>query len=202
MTAREIMRMVLVLAIVTGFWGGALSLVKMATEEQIEYQRLRNIKAPALEQALANVDYDNDPLQDRLTLVIGEDKRGKPQEQIFFLAKKNGQLQAVALEAVAGGYEGDVGVMVSILLGDEEAKVGSVDVTTHSETQGVGTKAINSQEFMGQFKSKPLDTNFGARSPDIDARSGATMTSHAIQNAIQKGVEIFQEYKSKILESE
>ncbi|MFO8032463.1 MAG: FMN-binding protein [Desulfohalobiaceae bacterium] len=200
MSAREILRMVVVLAIVTGFWGGALSLVKMATEDQIEYQRLKNIKAPALEEALASVDYDNDPLQDRLTLAIGEDSRGKPQEQVFFLAKQGGELQAVALETEAGGYEGDVGVMVSILVEDEE--VGSVDVTTHSETQGVGTKAINSEEFMGQFKSKPLDANFAARSPDIDAHSGATMTSHAIQNAVQKGVEIFQEHKSKILEEE
>ncbi|MFP4672278.1 MAG: FMN-binding protein [Desulfohalobiaceae bacterium] len=200
MTAREILRMVVVLALVTGFWGGALSLVNMATEEQIEYQKLKNIKEPALKQALSSVDYDNDPLQDRMSLEVGKDSRGQPQEQIFFLAKKNDELQAVALEASAGGYEGDVGVMISILLDKEE--VGSVDVTTHSETQGVGTKAIDSQDFMGQFKSKPLDTNFAARSPDIDARSGATTTSHAIQNAVQKGVEIFEEHKSKILEEE
>lgn len=197
MTAREILRMVLVLAIVTGFWGGALSLVKMATEEQIEYQRLRNIKAPALEQALANVDYDNDPLQDRVTLVIGEDRRGNPLEKTFFLAKKQGELQAVALETAAGGYEGDVGVMLSILV--QEEKLGSIDVTTHAETPGVGTKAMESQEFMGQFRRKPLNLNFGARSPEIDALTGATLTSHAIQNAVQKGVQIYQEHKQQIV---
>jgi electron transport complex protein RnfG len=190
--------MVVVLAIITGFWGGALSLVNMATKDQIEYQRLKNIKAPALKEVLSSVKYDNDPLQDRMSIVVGKDSKGRPKEQVFFLAKKDGQLQAVALEAKAGGYEGDVGVMISIMV--EEEKLGSVDVTTHSETQGVGTKAINSEEFMGQFSKKTLNTDFASGSSEIDAHSGATMTSHGIQNAVQKGVEIFREHKSKILE--
>ena len=195
MTLREILRMVLVLTIVTGIWGGLLSLVKMATEDQIQYQRIKNIKAPALRQALS-VDYDNDPVKDRKTLVIGQDKNGKPIEKTFFFAKKDGRIQAVALEAYGAGYEDLVGVMLSIDVAD--GSLGGIAVTTHSETPGVGTKAFESEEFMGQFTDKPLSTDF---SPDgtLDAVSGATYTSNGVQNAVHNGVQIFQEFKSKIL---
>lgn len=196
MTAKEIFRMVLVLAIVTGFWGGALSLIYTVSEDQIEYQRLSQVIAPAMEQAFTNVDYDNDPLEDRKTLVVGEDRRGMPIEQDFFLAKKEGQLQAIALETAAGGYEGDVGVITAILIEDE--KVNNIDVTTHSETPGVGTMAME-PDYLNQFREKSLSAQFGAPSPQIDAVSGATVTSHAIQNAVQKGVDLYKEHKSEIM---
>ena len=133
MTAREIVRMVLVLTIVTGIWGGLLSLVKIATEDQIQYQRIKNIKAPALKQALT-VEYDNDPIKDRKTIVIGTDKKGKPIERAIFPAKQNGQIVAVGFEAYGVGYEGNIGVMLTILV--EEDTLGSIAVTTHTETPG------------------------------------------------------------------
>ncbi|HMB30587.1 MAG TPA: FMN-binding protein [Desulfohalobiaceae bacterium] len=196
MTAREIFKMVLVLTIVTGVWGCALSLVKIATQDQIEYQRIKNIKAPALKKALT-VEYDNDPIKDRTKIVIGKNKRGKPIERTIFYAKNNNEIVAVALEAYGTGYDGDVGVMISITI--PEKKIGSIAVTTHTETPGVGTKAINSQAFMGQFKDQPIGKNFSPSGGYIDAVTGATYTSHGIQKAVQKGIKIFKKNKSKIL---
>ena len=197
MTAREIFRMVLVLTIVTGVWGGLLSLVKMATEDQIQYQRIKNIKAPALLKALS-VDYDNDPVKDRKTVVVGKDSKGKPIEKTIFLAKKNGEIQAVALESYGGGYEDDVGVMLSIIV--DEDKLGGIAITTHSETPGVGTKAFESQEFMNQFSGQPLSKNFGPRGGQVDAVTGATYTSNGVMAAVQKGIEIYQQTKSSIVQ--
>ena len=198
MTAREIFRMVLVLTIVTGIWGGLLSLVKIATEDQIEYQRIKNIKAPALRKALT-VDYSNDPVKDRQTFVIGQDpKTGKPIERTVFYAKQNGEIKAVALEAYGTGYEGDVGVMLSILV--PEDKLGSIAVTTHSETPGVGTKVFNSESFMGQFTEVAIDNNFAPGGGFIDAVSGATYTSHGVQKAVANGIEMYKKFKSKILQ--
>lgn len=188
--------MVLVLTIVTGVWGCALSLVKMATQDQIEYQRIKNIKAPALKKALT-VEYDNDPIKDRTKIVIGKDKRGKPVERTVFYAKKDKEIVAIALEAYGTGYDGDIGVMISIKI--PEKKIGSIAVTTHTETPGVGTKAINSQKFMGQFKNKPVGTNFSPTGGVVDAVTGATYTSHGIQKAVQRGIKIFKNNKSKIL---
>jgi electron transport complex protein RnfG len=187
--------MVLVLTIVTGIWGGLLSLVKMATEDQIEYQRIKNIKAPALRKALT-VDYTNDPVKDRKSVVIGKDQRGAPIERTVFLAKQNGELRAIALEAYGGGYEGDIGVMVAIELPDK--KVGGIAVTTHSETPGVGTKAFNSEEFMGQFKNQPLSTNF-APGGGLDAVTSATYTAHGVMKAVQNAIDIFKSNQDEIL---
>jgi len=196
-TAREIFRMVLVLTIVTGIWGGLLSLVKMATEDQIQYQRIKNIKAPALRKALT-VEYDNDPVKDRKTIMVGKDGKGKSIEKTVFLAKKDGRIQAVALEAYGGGYEGDVGVMLSILV--DQGELGSIAITTHSETPGVGTKAFESQEFMNQFSNQPLSKNFGPRGGQVDAVTGATYTANGVMTAVQKGIEIYQQIKSQILQ--
>ena len=196
MTLREILRMVLVLTLVTGTWGGLLSLVQMATEDQIQYQRIKNIKAPALRQAVS-VSYDNDPIKDRKTIVVGQDSKGNPVENTFFYAKKDGQLQAVALESSASGYEDQVGVMLSIKV--QDGTLDGIAITTHSETPGVGTRAFESKDFMSQFTDKPLSTNFSPQGGQMDAVSGATYSSNAVMNAVHKGVKLYMEHKSKIL---
>lgn len=193
MTPREIMRMVLVLMIVTGIWGGLLSLVKMATEDQIQYQRIKNIKAPALKKALT-VEYDNDPIKDRKTIVIGTDKKGRPIERPIFLAKQGDKVVAVGLEAYGVGYDGDIGVMLTIEV--DKDKLGGIAVTTHTETPGVGTVVFDDQEFMNQFASSPLSSNF---SGNADTVSGATYTANGVIRAVQKGVEIYNKHKPEIL---
>lgn len=193
MTPREILRMVLVLMIVTGTWGGLLSLVKMATEDQIQYQRIKNIKAPALKKALT-VEYDNDPIKERKTIVIGTDKKGKPIERPIFPAKQNGKIVAVGLEAYGVGYDGDVGVMLTIVV--EEDKLGGIAVTTHTETPGVGTVVFDDEEFMNQFANSPLSRNF---SGNVDTVTGATYTANGVIRAVQNGVEIYKKHKSEIL---
>ncbi len=187
--------MVLVLMITTGFWGGALSLVKKATEKQIEYQRIKHIKAPAIKKVLV-VSYDNDPVKDRIRVEIGKNKRGKPIYKNIFLAKKNNKIVAVVIEGFGSGYKDRIGVMVSILLPEE--KIGSIAITTHSETPGVGTRAIESKEFMSQFKSKPITVNFTPTGGVIKAVSGATYTSNGIMLAVQNAVNIYKKVKSAL----
>ncbi len=192
MDFREIIKMVLVLMITTGFWGGALSLVKKATEKQIEYQRIKNIKAPAIKKVLT-VKYDNDPVKDRIKVEVGKDKRGKPIYRYVFLAKRSGKLVAVAIEGFGTGYKDKIGVMVSILLPQE--KIGGIAITTHSETPGVGTRAMT-DEFMGQFKKKPITVNFTPAGGVINAVSGATYTSNGIMMAVQNAVDVYKKVKS------
>ncbi len=186
--------MVLVLMITTGFWGGALSLVKKATEKQIEYQRIKNIKAPAIKKTLIVVSYDNDPVKDRIKVEIGKDKRRKPIYRNIFLAKKNNKIVAVVIEGFGSGYKDKIGVMVSILLPEE--KIGSIAITTHSETPGVGTRVMESKEFMNQFKSKPITVNFTPTGGVIKAVSGATYTSNGIMLAVQNAVDVYKKVKS------
>jgi electron transport complex protein RnfG len=194
-SVKEILRMVLVLTLVTGIWGGLLSLVKMATQDQIEYQRIKNVKAPALEKALS-VEYTNDPVKERKKIKVGTDEAGNPIMRNVFIAKRNGRVVAVALEGYGSGYGGDMGVMVAIK--PESNTVDGIAVTTHAETPGVGTKAMQSQSFMGQFSGKNLSANF-APGGGMDAVSGATYTSEGIMQGVERATSIFSRNRDKIL---
>jgi electron transport complex protein RnfG len=187
--------MVLILTLFTGVWGGLLSLVKIATEDQIEYQRIKNVKAPALEKAFS-VEYTNDPVKERRQIVVGKDASGDPIKRNVFIAKKNGRIVSIAFEGYGSGYGGDMGVMVAI--DPRESVVEGIAVTTHSETPGVGTDPMKDQSFMGQFSGKELSTTFGPGGR-MDTYSGATYTSEGIMQGVQNAVGLYSRIKDKIL---
>ena len=196
MSLREILHMVLILTLFTGVWGGLLSLVKIATEDQIEYQRIKNVKAPALEKAFSGEEYTNDPVKERREIVVGRDQSGDPIKRNVFIAKKDGRIVSIAFEGYGSGYGGDLGVMVAI--DPRESVVEGVAVTTHSETPGVGTDPMEDESFMGQFSGKELSTSFGPGGR-MDTYSGATYTSDGIMQGVQNAVSLYSRIKDKIL---
>ena len=60
---RDILRMIIVLALICAASGMALSLIYGLTKEPIEYQTIKFIKEPAVKKVLTG--YDNDPIADR-----------------------------------------------------------------------------------------------------------------------------------------
>ena len=72
------------------------------------------------------------------------------------------------------GYGGQLTVEVTI----KEKKISDVKVVSHSETENVGTKAIE------QLPSKIVEAN----SADVDVVSGATVTSEAIKKAVSSAL--------------
>lgn len=79
------------------------------------------------------------------------------------------------LNGTAKGYGGDVNVTVKVKGND----ITSVEVIGEKETQGVGSNAID------QLPDKIED----ADSTDVDAVSGATVTSNAIKEAVNKALD-------------
>ncbi len=79
------------------------------------------------------------------------------------------------LEGTAQGYGGEVKVTVMVN-GDD---IVSVEAMGEKETQGVGTNAIE------QLPDKIEE----ADSTDVEAVSGATVTSNAIKEAVNKALE-------------
>jgi electron transport complex protein RnfG len=188
--------MVVVLTIVTSVCAGGLAAVKLATREQIDYQQIKFIKEPALKKILA--DYDNDPISDRLQVVTGKDARGRDVKTTFFLAKKGGTVKSLAFEASGPGYGGPVGVMIAI--DPQQDEVQAVAVTTQSETPGLGTKIVDDPAFPAQFANKPVSANFNlaAAGGQIQAISGATVSSNGVSAAVTRGVELYQNVKSQL----
>lgn len=85
----------------------------------------------------------------------------------------NGENQT--LTGKAQGYGGEVSVTVEVN-GDD---IVSVDVVGDKETQGVGSNAID--QLPGKIEE--------ADSTDVDAVSGATVTSNAIKEAVDQALE-------------
>lgn len=192
MSPREIVKMVIVLTLVAAVCGGGLALVRISTAEQIAYQKIKFIKEPALKKILTG--YDNDPVSDRKEVVTGKDKKGKDVVTAFFLAKKGGQVIAIAFETSATGFHGDVGVMMAV---NPAGKLDGVAVTTQTETPGVGTRIIEDPSFCAQFAGKPLTADFSLGA-EIQGLTGATYSSAAVSNGVKAGVELYNRYKSQL----
>ena len=76
-----------------------------------------------------------------------------------------------------------------------------VRVTTHSETPGVGARAKDDPSFVSQFAGMGLDKTFAVKSDngDIDAMSGATVTSKGVCVAAKQAKKIYRKLKPEIL---
>lgn len=87
---------------------------------------------------------------------------------------KDGNVGKQKLNGTAQGYGGEVSVNVEVN-GDD---IVSVEAVGDKETQGVGSKAID--ELPGKIEE--------ADSTDVEAVSGATVTSNAIKEAVDQAL--------------
>lgn len=189
---REMINMVVVLTLISAFSGGLLAKLKDGTAERIDNQKLEFVKGPAIREIFQGSS--NDPIADRFKLKIGET------EESFFVGKFDGASNSVAFETFGKGFGGEIGVMVGVNLKDDT--IVGVGVTTHNETPGLGARAKTDPDFAAQFKGKPLTEDFKVR-PDggqVDALSGATVTSRGVAGALTDAGKLYKELKPQIEE--
>jgi len=182
--------MVVVLTLLSAFSGGLLAAVRTGTKDRIEQQVLKFQKAPAVKQILSDVS--NDPLQDRFKIM------DNGQELTFFVGKYDGQPKAVTFETSGKGFGGNIGLMVGINIESDE--IIGICVTTHSETPGVGSRAKDDPAFASQFAGMTMDKKFAIKKDggDIDAISGATVTSKGVCVAAKQAQDIYTRLKPEI----
>ncbi len=104
-----------------------------------------------------------------------------------YVAKAGGETVGVCIVCEENGYNGAVRIVAGV---DDEGKVTGVDILSHSETPGLGANA-EKDSFKDQFKGKTADigvvkSNAGAN--EINAISGATITSRAVTGAVNKAI--------------
>jgi Na+-translocating ferredoxin:NAD+ oxidoreductase subunit G len=188
---RDIIRMIVVLGVLAGVSGWLLWAVKMGTASQIEYQQLKFVKGPAIIKILEGCS--NDPLVDRFKIKDGEVERG------FYVGVFDGKAN-VAYETFGKGFGGDVGIMVGVNLETDELL--GLGVTTHSETPGLGSRAKDDPSFGAQFKGMSIQEPFKVK-PDggqVDAVSGATVTSRGVCAGVTDSSEFYKRLKPQIIE--
>jgi len=189
---REIIKMIVVLTVLSAFSGGLLAAVRGGTMEKIEYQQLVFVKGPAIRSIFEGCS--NDPIVDRFKIKDGDIERS------FFVGVFDGKANTVAFEGVGKGFGGDMGLMVGVNI--ENDKIVDMGVTTHSETPGIGSKAKTDPTLSNQFKGLDLVKSFKVK-PDggeIDAMSGATVTSRGVCVGVTEAGNIYKRLKPQIAE--
>jgi len=189
---REMIRLLVVVAVFSAVSGGLLAAIQNGTRDRIEYQQLKFVKGPTIQQILEGSS--NDPLVDRFKLPDGKE------EISFFVGVFDGKANIVALEAFGKGFEGDIGVIVAVNVENDE--IVGIGVTTHSETPGVGSRAKTDPSLSEQFKGLPIKEPFKVKADGgkIDAISGATVSSRGVCGAVVDSAEIYMRLKKDIIE--
>jgi len=189
---RDIIRMIVVLGVLAAASGILLAGVKSGTAAKIEYQQLKFVKGPAIIKILEGCS--NDPLTDRFKIQDGEVERS------FYVGVFDGKANVVAYETFGKGFGGDVGIMVGVNLETDELL--GLGVTTHSETPGLGSRAKDDPSFGAQFKGMSLTKPFNVK-PDggqVDAVSGATVTSRGVCAGVTESAGFYNKLKPQLLE--
>ena len=86
------------------------------------------------------------------------------------------------VHTVTVGYAGDVSMLVGV---SSEGQVTGLVVRDLQETPGLGRKALTDTEFLAQFLNTDGNAAVGE---DIDALTGATVTSKAVTRGVNSAV--------------
>lgn len=91
------------------------------------------------------------------------------------------ELMGYCVQVESSGFGGAISMMVGV---DTDGAVTGVSILSHSETAGLGTKAMT-EEFLSQYvgRTGTLTVKTGAET-DINHISGATVTSRAVTNGV------------------
>lgn len=121
-----------------------------------------------------------------------------PEVQGVYIGRSNDRIEGYVIEISTTGYNSGLNVVVGIL---NSGAVENVYISSMDETPGLGTKAAE-EPFIGQFKGKnqtlTLVKSAVKADNEVEAISGATMTSNGVTNAVNTAIEI---YNSNIKES-
>lgn len=114
-------------------------------------------------------------------------------EVMTALDSSGGQIGYAFTVTTSEGYGGDIQFAMGI---KDDGTLNGISILSIGETAGLGMKA-NTDDFKNQFKEKNVEkfvyTKNGASADnEIDALSGATITTNAMTNGVNAGLCAFQ----------
>jgi Na+-translocating ferredoxin:NAD+ oxidoreductase subunit G len=177
--------LLLTLAIITLVAALSLGYVYQWTKEPIaQAQMTKQLKA--IESVVQG--YDNNPVLEKYKVATPDGNDSLE----FFPAKKGEELIGMAIKTKSGkGYSGDIWIMVGFNMSGE---IQHVVVIEHKETPGLGSK-MTAPAFVNQFLGKnPEQMRLKVKKDggDVDASTGATISSRAYSEAIQLAFDTFK----------
>ena len=94
------------------------------------------------------------------------------------------------VEIASAGFGGEVSLMIGY---DETGAILGVQVVAHSETPGLGAK-IEEKSHLSQYNGKSGAFAVKKDGGEIDAISGATISSRAVANGVTQATAIVNDY--------
>ena len=193
---KELSRLVVALTLIATSAALILALAENATRAPIaEQQRLRHRNAIAA----VLPPFDNDPLQDAITLSEADTGSGQPQSLTFYRARHAGTLVGVAFNVTSpNGYSGDITLTIGV---DAQEQIIAIAILSQAETPGLGAR-ITETSFTDQFRHRALDnTDWRVKKDggDIDQLTGATISPRAVVSAVQRGLAFLHRHREQIM---
>ncbi len=175
--------------VITAFLSAVLlTFVHNITEKPIKAAQERLI-AESIKKVAAG-EFDNDPFAESLIIHNGRD------QLVLYPARKNGYVTSVIVKSFSNkGFGGRMDVLVSFLL---DGTINGYNVFNHKETPGLGSK-VNDKHFKdGIIGLNPRRKSFSVKQDggNIDAVTGATISSRAVVDAIQKAYDGYYKFNT------
>lgn len=189
-----IMKDTIILTVITLVSGFLLGLVNHITEEPIAHQQQL-----AKEEAYAAVFEEADSFEgvsvetDLQEYVNAQGYEAQTIDEIMEAKDASGETLGYVMTVTSSeGYGGDIQFAMGV---QEDETMNGISILSISETAGLGMKA-DTEEFKSQFAGVQTDafeyTKDGATQDNqIDAISGATITTNAMTNGVNAGLAAF-----------
>ena len=118
----------------------------------------------------------------------------------FYIAKSQDEVKGYIFVTSAKGYGGEVSVMTAIGTDGKVKEISILDAA--NETPGLGQN-VTKENFYSQFKNKVKGVTVvknGADSAnnEVNAVTGATISSRAVTTAVNEALENFSEYSNAV----
>lgn len=185
---KERIWMIVLLLIITSISSGALGLINIKTRPLIEKNKLLTLRKSVLN--ALDIPYQQQNMEE----VFEEEVKTRFLEEIPFYIRysEQGKLEAVAFKIEGSGFWAPISAIIA--LKPDLETIHGMDILDQEETPGLGAR-ITEPEFLNSFvgkKIKPKILLVSRREAkgdhEVDAITGATMTSKALEEIINDGV--------------
>jgi electron transport complex protein RnfG len=172
-------------------FGGMLAGVQLALGPKIELNKVNETREKVPELVLgAQAAQAGAPLAVE-PLTVSVEKPAKTVRYSVYEAKKDGALAGWVVKTAGQGYADRIEVLIG--LAPDAGSLTGLFVLDQKETPGLGNKIVT-DEWRGQFVGKAVDRPLAAvkggakGGSEIDAITGATISSHAVTSIINTAV--------------
>jgi len=181
MNKKEIVGGILILTIITSLSGYLLAYVYKVTKPAIEKQ-----------QKIEEDNINKEIFPDGVEFCEVETKNIKYISVLDNEGKEIGKI----FTTTSPGYGGDIKIKIGV---DEDLKIKGVKILQHNETPGLGAK-ITEKNFLSQFDGKRKEEIYLKKDKsegEIDAITGATISSKAVTEGVRKLLETIEVEKNE-----